>query len=111
MADDMLALASQWENRLWPPKCDKKEDQQVGLHIPFPHLLTPTHKEKLNPKAIITYKRPTTIGQKLMNYEDLALNKTRKQTKHGSRPCEHCALVVARGKIRTHGTKCFTIAD
>ena len=25
---------------------------------------------------MITYKRPTTIGQKLTNYKDLALNKT-----------------------------------
>ena len=38
------------------------------------------------------HKRPTTIGQKLTNYKDLALNKTRKQAKGGSRPCEHCAL-------------------
>ena len=28
---------------------------------------------------MITYKRPTTIGQKLTNYKDVALNKTRKQ--------------------------------
>jgi len=53
----------------------------------FPHLLTLTQKEKkekkLKPKAMITYKRPTTIGQKLTNYKDLALNKTRKQTKGG----------------------------
>ena len=40
-----------------------------------PHLLTLTQKEKkLNPKAMITCKRPTTIGQKLTNYKDLALN-------------------------------------
>ena len=47
---------------------------------------------------MITYKRPTTIGQKLMNYKDLALNKTRKHTKGGSRPCEHCALCGCYGK-------------
>jgi len=47
---------------------------------------------------MITYKRPTTIGQKLANYKDLALNKTRKQTKGGSRPCEHCALCGCYGK-------------
>jgi len=56
-------------------------------------------EKKLNPKAMITYKRPTTIGQKLTNYKDFALNKTRKQTKGASRPCEHCALVVALEKI------------
>ena len=47
---------------------------------------------------MITYKRPTTIGQKLTNYKDLALNKTRKQTNGGSRPCEHCALCGCFGK-------------
>jgi len=47
---------------------------------------------------VINYKRPTTIGQKITNYKDLALNKTRKQTKGGSRPCEHCALCGCYGK-------------
>ena len=47
---------------------------------------------------MITYKRPTTIGQKLTNYKDLALIKTRKQTKGGSRACEHCALCGCYGK-------------
>ena len=84
--------------RLRPPKCDKKEDPQVWA-TSFPHLLTLTQKEKkLNPKAMITYKRPTTIGQKLTNCKDLALNKTRKQTNGGSRPCEHCALCGCYGK-------------
>ena len=94
----MIALASNWEDRLWPPNCDKKEDPQVWA-TSFPHLLTPTQKEKkLNPKAMITYKRPITIGQKLTNYKDLALNKTRKQSNGGSRPCEHCALCGCYGK-------------
>ena len=61
----MIALASAWEDRLRPPKSDKKEDPQVWA-TSFPHLLTLTQKEKkLNPKAMITYKRPTTIGQKV----------------------------------------------
>jgi len=47
---------------------------------------------------MITYRRPTTIGQKLTNHKDLALNKTRTQTKGGSRPCEHCALCGCYGK-------------
>ena len=47
---------------------------------------------------MITYKRPTTIGQKLTNYKNLALNKARKQTKGGSRLCEHCALCDCCGK-------------
>jgi len=59
-----------------------------------------TQKEKdSNLKTMITYKRPTTIGQELTNYKDLALNKTGKQTKGGSRPCENCALCGCYGKI------------
>ena len=94
----MMALASHWEDRLRPPKCDKKEDPQVWV-TSFPHLLTLTQKEKkLSPKAVITYKRPTTMGQKVTNYKDLGVNKTRKQTKGGSTPCEHCALYGCYGK-------------
>jgi len=45
MTNDMIALASNWEDRLRPPKCDKKEDPQV-LTTSFPHLLILTQKEK-----------------------------------------------------------------
>ena len=81
-----------------PQNATRKKTHRFGLHL-FPHLLTLTQKEKkLNPTAVITYKRPTTIGQKLINCKDLALNKARKQTKGGSRPCEHCALCGCNGK-------------
>ena len=56
MTNDMIALASNWEDRLRPPKYDKKEDPQVWA-TSFPHLLNLTQKEKkLSPKAMITYK-------------------------------------------------------
>ena len=45
MTNDMIVLASNWEDRLRPPKCDKKEEPQV-LATSFPHLLTLTLKEK-----------------------------------------------------------------
>ena len=45
MTNNMIALAFNWEDRLRPPKCDKKEDPQVWA-TPFPHLLTLTQKEK-----------------------------------------------------------------
>ena len=66
MTNNMIAL-SNWEDRLRPPKCDKKEDPQLWA-TSFHRLLTLTQKEKkLNPKAMITYNRPTTIGQKQTN--------------------------------------------
>jgi len=46
---------------------------------------------------VITYKKPTTIWRKLTNY-CLVLNKTRRQTKGGSRPCKRCALCGCHGK-------------
>jgi len=53
MTNDMIALASNWEDRLRTLKCDRKEDPQVWA-TSFPHLLTLTQKEKmLNPKAMI----------------------------------------------------------
>ena len=63
MANDMIAIASNWEERLRAPKCEKKDDPQVW-GTSFPDLITLTKREKnLNMKAMITYKRPTTIGQ------------------------------------------------
>jgi len=98
MANDMIALSSEWEDRLPPPKM-RQERRPTGLGYIFsPSAYSNTKEKKLNPKAMITHKRPTTIGQKLTNYKDLALNKTRKQTKGGSRPCEHCALCGCFGK-------------
>jgi len=63
MTNDMIALASNWEDKLRPPKCDKKEDPQVWA-TSFPHLLTLTQKEKkLNPKAMITYHNWTKANE------------------------------------------------
>ena len=45
ITNDMVELASNWEDRLRPPKCDKKEDPQVWA-TSFPHLLPLTQKEK-----------------------------------------------------------------
>jgi len=45
MTNDMIALASNWEDPARPPKCDKKEDPQIWA-TSFPHLLTLTLKEK-----------------------------------------------------------------
>jgi len=53
--------------RLRAPKDEKKDDPQVWA-TSFTNLITLTKREKnLNPKAMITYKRPTTIGQLLTN--------------------------------------------
>jgi len=55
---------------------------------------TVTKEKSLNTKAMITYRRPTTITK----YKHLALNKTKK-TNYGSPwPCKHPAICCCRGK-------------
>jgi len=55
-------MLSNWGEKLQTLKCDKKDDPRVTS---FPHLLTLTERKKWNPKAMISYRRPTTIGQKI----------------------------------------------
>jgi len=98
MTNDMIAMASNWEERLRAPKDEKKDNPQVWA-TSFPHLITHAKREKnLNPKAMITYKRPTVIGQLLTNYKRLALSKMREHVKVMSGPCGHCALCGNHGK-------------
>jgi len=82
------------------PKGEKKDDPQVwATSTSFPNLITLTKREKnLNPKAMITYKRPTTIGQLFTTYKHLDLSKTRKHVKGMSGPCGHCALGGNQGE-------------
>jgi len=69
MTNDMIAMASNWEERLLAPKDEKNDDPQVW-RTSFPLLITLTKWEKnVNPKAMITYKIPTTIGQLHTNYK------------------------------------------
>jgi len=101
-------MASNWEKRLRAPKDEKKDDQQVWA-TSFPHPITLTKREKnLNPKAMITYKRPTTIGQLLTNYKHLALNKTGEHVKGMSSSCGHCALCGNHGKHNKSMVPCVS---
>jgi len=65
----------------------------------FPHLLELTERENnLNPKALITYKRPIATGQLLANNKYLALSKAIEHVKGLSGPCGYCALCGNYGK-------------
>jgi len=90
-------MATNWEVRLRPLKCDKKDDPQVYA-ASFPYLITLTEKEKmLNPKAMTTYIRPKTIGEILTNYKRLTLSKTREPVKGGQDLAVTVQFVVAIG--------------
>jgi len=97
MTNDMIAMASNWEETLRAPKGEMKDDPHVWA-TSFPHLTTLTNTEKFNPKAMMTYKRPTTIRKLLTNHKHLALSKTREHVKGMSGPCGHCALCGNHGK-------------
>ena len=77
----------------------RQERRPTGLGCIFsPSAYSNTKRKKVKPEGNDYLQKPTTIGQKLTNYEDLALNKTWKQTKGGSTPCEHCAPFGCYGK-------------
>ena len=99
MTNDMITLVSKWENRLHPPNPSDKKNCSVWP-TSFPNLLRLTKKEKtLNNEAMITYKRPTTVGQLLTNYRSLAHSEASNQQQRGySGPCGHCALCGKFGK-------------
>jgi len=45
MTNDMIAMTSNWEERLRVPKSDKEDDPQIWC-TSFPHLITLTEREK-----------------------------------------------------------------
>ena len=62
----------------------------------FSHLTCNLRITKYNGQCDVQRQEGEIIDQQI--YKDLALNKTRKQTKGGSRPWEHCALCGCYGK-------------
>jgi len=50
MTNDMIAMASNWEERLRTPKGEKKDDPQDWA-TSFPHMITRTKREKLKPES------------------------------------------------------------
>ena len=57
-------------------------------------------EKKLKPNACITYRRPTTIGQKLLNYKKIAHEVDKKDEKYGSKKCEKCGICGNFGKLK-----------
>ena len=109
MTNGMIALVSNWEEKLRSPKCDKKDDPRVWA-TSFPHLITRTEREKsLNQKAVISNQRPTIIEQIRTNYKHLAFSKTREHVKGVSAPCALCALCGQQCETQQiDGAMCFT---
>ena len=65
MTNDMIAITSNWEERLRPPKCDKKDDPQVWA-TSFLHQLTRTEKEKTIKLHVPCFEQDTKANQKCL---------------------------------------------
>ena len=76
LVKDMISITRQWKDRFSPPVVSTtKPEQRLVWATQFPKLLKLSQKEKdLNPKAMITYKRPMTLAGYLTNYRTIAHN-------------------------------------
>jgi len=82
MTNDKTNMASNWEERLRPPKCNKKDDPHLWATTSFPYLLSlPDGEKNLNTNVLTTYKRPTTIGQKLTHFVHCAFARQKCKSK------------------------------
>ena len=93
----------------WKRNAPKKNDKKVSLDATntitwttqFKNILRINKKEKmLEPKAVLTFCRPPTIGNHLTNYKNIATrNNNSLQDIVGSYPCNSCGLCGNRGKL------------
>ena len=90
MVDDLLSQASTWTER-FKPKNFHKVNKPLVWASPYSTILSLTPKEKeLNPNAMITYKKPSTLQTILTNYKQISLNLSSNIGQSG--PCSKCAL-------------------
>jgi len=78
MTNDMIAMASNQEERLCSQMLQERWSPGLDYIFPWPDNSN-REKKILNPNAMITYKRPTTIGQML-----------RAKFKQDERACQRC---------------------
>ena len=94
----MTQLAKTWTARFRPPS-PKKDKRTCIWATSFPSLLKLSGKERaLNPKALITYKRPQTLGQQLTRFKSLARGRGGATDNQGAGPCKHCSLCGNHGR-------------
>jgi len=68
----------------------------------LPHLLKLNQKERsLQPKAMITFKRPPALSDYLTNYKRITYDEHATAEDCSSAPCVHCALWGNYGKLHS----------
>ena len=119
LVDDMINTTITWKERFSPPSSHKRVHGNVSVWAThFPKLMRLSKREKeLNPNALLTYKRPATLGTHLTNYKELA-HMEAPSVQGGSLRCRHCKLCGLYGGtnmveetsiIRSESGMCFNI--
>ena len=100
----MIKKTRLWVDRFSPPTTKPNvPDNKVVWTTSFPTELKLSQKERtLNSKATIAYKRPSTLGQRLMQYRKIAHDSVDSSSTTGSsHPCGHCSLCGCFGKTKS----------
>ena len=95
MVKNMIKITQKWTDRFSPPdqKQQKRKEERTVWATSFPNQLKLSTKERsINNKAVITYRRPPTLGQCLTKYKSIAHNPNSPSTNGSSGPCNHCSL-------------------
>ena len=98
LVKQMIDITKSWKERFSPPMSSNKKSNNTRLvwATHFPDFLKLSKKEKnLNHKALVAYKRPTTLSGFLTNYKTLAHNSS--DICSGSVSCKRCKLCGANG--------------
>jgi len=104
LTTDIINKASDWKERFHPPSRRKEinnhNNKKLIWATPYASILRLNKKERnIKPNSMIVYKKPTTIGNILTNYQKIAHNKLEKvSVLGGSHPCNKCALCGNHGK-------------
>jgi len=85
-----------------------QEPWPIGLRYIIPPPADSIKEKSLNTKAMITYKRRTTMGLQLTLYKNLALNKEKKTNPRLFGPYKHC--VTATDNATNRRTQPFHIS-
>ena len=94
---NVIKKAKGWTERKIPEKSSKKSKMLVWASG-FPHLLELSQRERsLQPKAMITFKRPPALTDYLTN-KKIAHDQHATAEDCSSTHCEHCALCGNYGK-------------
>ena len=101
LVSSMISITKTWKDRFTSPTPKKvKCEQMLVWATYFPQIMKLLKREKeLNPYAIVTYKRPGTLGAHLTNYRLLAHNSTNSGPGM-SLMCKHCKLCGKYGGVK-----------